>query len=498
MTSRPAHRRRRPAAAAALLALALSTVLGACTGSSAPSPTPTSSTPAPTAAPTGVVTQAPGRTLALGAKFDWSRVDLARSYVAQLGADVPTFYELTWCDVEPQQGKRDWSAVDTVVQQARSLKVSMMLKLRVGACWATGDQQATKARGRKTESLMPADMTTYRSWVIEAVKRYSAQGVHVYAVENEVNSPSFWGGSIGDLEQLVTAAATAIRAADPQAKVADMGISSTAYGAGIAQRLLDQGQDAQAVKAYNTYYERRFGTRGKQIVEVTSADDLKTALSSDQASRNLEYLQLTTKLLADKVTDLRQVHFYESYQAAPLLMDYLRATTPSGVPVQVWEAGQFLRGGSLTDQERVDQMVKTVAVLLGRGASMVLWLPLVPNPDGRNADEPRYGLLEPDGSVRGTGKAFVAMARASAGATIEGIATKRADGVAFTAGGRTHAFVWATSGSVTLPADAGSVSTPTATATSGGGGGAGGSLGTTSPQQVTTTQSAGDLVKALS
>ncbi|MEK8106134.1 hypothetical protein NKG94_14925 [Micromonospora sp. M12] len=54
--------------------------------------------------------------------------------------------------------------------------------------------------------------------------------VREYAIENEVNAPSYWAGSPEDYTRLVRAAAETIRATDPTARVVDSGISSVAYG----------------------------------------------------------------------------------------------------------------------------------------------------------------------------------------------------------------------------------------------------------------------------
>lgn len=483
-------RGRRRLAVALLPVLAL--VLGACTGSSPGPQRPSTSRPVVSPQPSGVATQPAGTQPLLGAKPDWGRFGDERTYVAALGRGAPTFFELVWCDVEPEKGRQTWSAPDQAVDEAQGAGMTMMLKIRVGACWATGDQQATQARGRKTESFLPADLDAYTTFVTQVVTRYAARGVHVYAVENEPNSASFWGGSVAQLDTLVRLAARTIRRADPSARVSDVGISSTAYGAGIAQRLLDQGQGQAAVEAYDTYYARRFGTRGAQLTRVATVADLKNALGSAQGSRNLDYLELATQLAADKVVDIRQVHFYEGYDSTPVLMDYLHATTPTGVSLQVWEAGQFLRGGGLSAQQRSDEMVKTVADLLGRGASMVVWLPLRINPDGQNPDEPRYGLLDPDGSPRTAGRAFAALARAADGAQVRGVRTARAAGVVLTRDGVSRAFLWAVSGTVAVPAAVGTL------AAADGSGGAPSDLDSGSPRQLTSRTSPDALVKALS
>ena len=469
-------------------------LLCACTGPSAVNGPPTTSTSArPSGPPSGTAAEL---TAPLGAKYDWSRFDIVSPYLKNLSGSS-TFYELVWCDIEPTEGKQDWATMDAVARKAKTVGAQLMIKIRVGSCWATtqSDPQHVRGTKNKTESFMPKDMSKYNAFVTSVVKRYAAQGVHTYAVENEINSESFWGGSTTEFESLAKAAAASIRAADPAAAVADPGISSTAYGAAIAKRLMDQGKVAEALKAWNTYYSRRIGTRGEQLQSVTDGASLSAALASPQAARNLEYLALAEKLQKDKVVDIRQVHFYESWQAAPAFVDYLKATTPPGMPIEAWEVGQFLKDGTLTEEQRAQEMVKTVSVLLAGGVRRVLWLPLVMNPVGRNSNEPRYGLLDPDGSTRLTGTAFTAMAKAAAGATATAVSGKGLSGVALEKDGKTQVFAWSQAGDVTIKLGPGEVVKPV---TAQGGSGATGSAKVgAAPVQITSNRTVSELLSTL-
>lgn len=469
-------------------------LLGACTG-------PADVNRPPTTSPTGTPSGPPSGTAAdltapLGAKYDWSRFDIVSPYLKNLSGSS-TFYELVWCDIEPTEGKQDWATMDAVARKAKTVGAQLMIKIRVGSCWATtqSDPQHVRGTKNKTESFMPKDMSKYNAFVSSVVKRYSAQGVHTYAVENEINSESFWGGSTTEFESLAKAAAASIRAADPAAAVADPGISSTAYGAAIAKRLMDQGKVAEAVKAWNTYYSRRIGTRGEQLQSVTDGASLSAALAAPQAARNLEYLALAEKLQKDKVVDIRQVHFYESWQAAPAFVDYLKATTPAGMPIEAWEVGQFLKDGTLTDEQRAQEMVKTVSLLLAGGVRRVLWLPLVMNPVGRNSNEPRYGLLNPDGSTRLTGTAFTAMAQAAAGATATAVSGKGLSGVALEKDGKTQVFAWSPAGDVMIKLGPGEVVKPVAA--QGGSGATGSAKVGAVPVQIASNRTVSELLSTL-
>ncbi|HET7475014.1 MAG TPA: hypothetical protein VFJ97_03205 [Dermatophilaceae bacterium] len=445
-------RRSRLAAWGAVIMLAAATA--GCTGGTAgggastPPPSATGGTTAPT---TGVTapTAGPGVT-PVGAKWDWGRFDSYRPYLASLSGGS-TYYEFVWCDIEPSPGHRDWSTVDKVAQRTREIGMRLLLKIRVGRCWATsGEAQFSRGKANKTESGMPRDLAAYAAFVKEAVQRYSAYGVTEFALENEVNSPSYWGGTPDELRQLVTVGARAIHEADRQAKVVDFGLASTTYGYGIADDLLKAGDEAGAVRAYNQYYERRFGTRGARLPQVSTAAQLRQVLAAEQGVRNLTYLAMASELARQGVVDVRQFHFYEKWSNVPMLLAYLSRHTPSGTPIEAWEVGSFWKGAATDDAQRSDEMVKTVSSLLAGGVRTAIWLPLAVDPSGRNADEPRYGLIDPSGSVRAAGTAMSGIAEAARSAHAVPVAKDGLSGVGFEKGDTSTMYLWGSAGSVTV------------------------------------------------
>lgn len=445
---------RKRAVALASASVLLAGLSGCTKSSEPPAPThPSGSSTSATTPPATSGTAAPaGRMSPLGVHWDPSRTDLFRSYLQTI-PNTYTYYELVWCKVERNQGTVNWRAVDKAVDFADSLHIETMLKIRVGSCWAT-EASASKVRGNanKTESNMPADMAAYSAFVSEVVKRYSAKGVHEYAVENEVNSPSYWGGTPQQFVTLTKAAATAIRAADPAAKVVDAGMSSTTYGYGIAQQLLDAHKVPEAIAAWNDYYQRREGTRGDTLVRVSNEFQLRDQIGQTQGQRNLTYLGLAKQLSADHTVDVRQVHFYEVASSVPALMSYLKSTTPSTTPVEVWEAGIFKSGGGadVASSGQADEMTRTISALLAGGATKVLWLPLAAQPDNKHGEEVRGGLLAPDGAFRPASRIVKTLVDVSTGATIAPSTSTAVDGVGFTRDGTTALLVWAPKGSVKL------------------------------------------------
>lgn len=420
-------------------------VLTGCTGETAdympPSTTPSQASVPPT--PLTVPSHGEGEG-PVGAKWDWGRFDAFEPYVRRLSGGA-TFYELVWCQVEETPGKRVWATLDRVASRAERADVELMLKIRVGQCWATG-QEGEFVRGNKgkTESSVPRSEVEYTDFVDEAVRRYSPRGVRVWAVENEVNSPSFWAGTVAQYERLVATAARTVRSADPEAVIVDAGMSSTSYGVGIAQQLINDGDEDAAVQAWNIYYSRRFGTRSDELMRVSGLDELRTALAGEQQRRNADYLAATIRLLDQGVVDVRQVHFYEDASAVNLVTDYVRGTTPANVPIELWELGSFVRGAELSQQEQVVDLVEKMSMFLGAGMRKVIWLPLIPNPVGRNADEPRSGLLAADTSVRPLGEVYARFAADARTARASPVAEGDVRGIALTRQGKSVAYVWST------------------------------------------------------
>lgn len=451
---------RRSTRAWAVLAVTLSLIMSACQGSQGPgTPTTTPPTSLPTSGPTTGGTSGSGTTggvplpgggSPLGAHWDPSRQQLFDPYLETLRGSS-TYYEVVWCDVEPTPGQRRWGPVDRISAAAQQHGITLLLKIRVGVCWATGGSaQHVRGSAGKTESAMPKDMNAYSDFVRDLVSRYSANGVHEYAVENEVNSPSYWSASVQDYIALATRAAATIRATSRQAEVVDAGMSSTSYGYGIANRLLGSGQATQAVAAYGTYFQRRIGTRGEQIPTVTTVDQLRAVLASAQGQRNLEFLKAARTLAESHVVDVRQVHFYEPWNALPDLLAYLHEETPTSTPIEAWEVGSFWQSPTATATQRADDMTRSLALLLAGGVRRVLWLPLASNESNRHGEEVRFGLLDPDGTVRAAGVTMRAMVQATQGATISPVRTGRLEGAAFRRSGQTTLVVWATGGQVQL------------------------------------------------
>jgi len=442
----PPHRMA-PRLAAVLIAAAVAT---ACTGQ--PDDRSTPQAPSGQAESTAGYSgpSVKGSPHPVGAKWAWARVDRFTPYLHELSGGS-TFFIVVWCDVERQQGRRDWSRIDEVVRSTRTLGYTLLLKIRTGSCWATGGQRGTlrgSGRDQKSASATPHDLAAYQDFVHDVVRRYSAQDVHDYAIENEPNARKFfWDGTAQEYERLVTTAAATVRSVDPRAVVHDGGLASTAYGTGIAEHLLTKGREAEAVAAYRRYYSRYADAQGDTESQVTNADELRMELDSEQSRRDLDMLTATLRLARSKVIDAYQLHFYESWDNLPAVLAYLHEVLPSSFPIEAWEVGMFWRDGPADEQVRAAEVVKAVAILLAGGVRRVIWLPLAYNAEnGDERGEIRYGLLNPDGRPRVAAAALRDIAKAASSTIWRAVLTDEVTGIVFGREGKSTLLLWSDRG----------------------------------------------------
>ena len=404
--------------------------------SAPPTPVPSVVLPEPAHPP---VTKFP-----VGVKYARVAFDRYQPWLTELGGGSGTFYEAVMCDVMPSPGTYDWSELDTVADQAESVGHELMLKIRVGSCWATGGQvgEARGAKG-KTASVTPTDMAQYDEFLRAVVERYGARGVTEWAIENEINNTAQWAGTPAEYGALVEHAAGVIREAQPEAVILDSGLSSPTMGTGIVLDLLAQGKDDEALEAYQRYYARRHTSRTRDYPALTTLEELNALTATEKWQYNNEVIETTLGLAEDGVIDRLQMHFYERWDAAPLLMEFLRSRIPAEMPIEAWEVGLFDVDDTMPEAQLSEEVTKTVSQLLAYGVARVLWLPLAADPNGTGGEEKRFGLLEPDGTPRPVAQAYQQLVKATTGATLQPLDSKGLMGIVARQGDKATVVAWA-------------------------------------------------------
>jgi hypothetical protein len=158
-----------------------------------------------------------------------------------------------WREVEPAPGEWFWEYTDWLVRAAEYYGLDLVLRLDHPPDWAI-----------VADDLPPVDVASYVSFVGRVAARYRDR-VAAYVVWNEPNLASEWAGCAPDpagYTELLCAAATAIRAADPQALVVSAGLAPTNHASASAlddRRYLEAMYDSGAAACFDVLGAHPYG-----------------------------------------------------------------------------------------------------------------------------------------------------------------------------------------------------------------------------------------------
>ncbi|WP_131737365.1 hypothetical protein [Actinomadura roseirufa] len=306
-----------------------------------------------------------------------------------------TFHDITWCGVERVRGERRWDAEDKVVDDALRHGYELLVRIRIGSCWASGRPDAPAPR--TSPSYPPADLNAYRAFAGDLASRYAARGVHLFAIENEIDTANHWGADPAAYPAVARAGAEAVRRADPRARLTDSGLSSSGYGIAVAEALRAAGRRDEALRFY-----REFGVRrgGERFPEAHDDGGLRAAFTTPAAARALAAHKANFGLDRDRVFDIVQLHYYDPWRLAGQVVDYIRRAVPAGTPIEAWEAGSFWPGQRYDPAAHARETAQLATDLLARGVRRVVYLPLFYSPGAVAPQETWRALYTRDGTAR--------------------------------------------------------------------------------------------------
>jgi len=300
------------------------------------------------------------------------------NYLPKLGASW-TFISISWGDIEPEQDVWDFEKADRVIQETETYQINLIVKIRTGMCWATVSREVSDPR----TSLPPATIEDYSEFVYTLVDKYKDY-VDFWAVENEMNTPRFWGGTLEEYNQLIETAYHAIKKADPSAHVLDSGMASMTYGKCIAREMYEKGDVEEAIHFYNEYYKRRG-------LAVSSEAELKEELYSE-ASEHVYTVMMDH--FTNPYYDVYQLHYYEDYTLLDEVLAFIKTHLQEEKPIFAVEMGYAYRDDTTYDEEdHAECAVKLMVSLLAEGIPVQVYLPLVDLGHGR---EEWRGLVSPE------------------------------------------------------------------------------------------------------
>ncbi|GAA0398395.1 hypothetical protein Acor_34370 [Acrocarpospora corrugata] len=375
----------------------------------------------------------------------WDGYQHPPEYDADIGAYAGggTFHDIVWCAVEPARGAQNWALDDRVVTDLIAVDYQVMLRIRIGACWATGDPADPKPRA--AASRPPADLAGYQRFVEDLVHRYAAMGVHQYAIENEIDAENFWSADPAAYGEVGRAGAAAVRRADPTAVVTDPGLSSSSYGIAVAHAYDLGTRPADALRIYADYYVRR-GTRRFPPAADTAA--LRAAFETPAGRRAIAAHQAVHALDKDGVFDVYQLHYYDPWSLLPEILDYIEHDLADTVRVEAWEVGTFWPGEDYDEDTHGAETAKLVVTLLAAGVRRIVYLPLYYRPGTIAPRETWRGLYGADDRPRPAKTVFDQLRQRASGGGWLPLVRRGVSGGAVDLGDRTAFVVWSADGAV--------------------------------------------------
>lgn len=136
-------------------------------------------------------------------------------------------FDLNWAVIQ-EEGRESWrwEPFDRMIEGARARGLNVL-----GTIWYT----PAWARPPDTPAHRPPTLVEdYARFAAAAAERYMALGVHHWEIWNEPNIPQAWAGGVSakNYGLLLAAAASAIRAVDPEAVILSAGLSPAATRGG--------------------------------------------------------------------------------------------------------------------------------------------------------------------------------------------------------------------------------------------------------------------------
>lgn len=133
--------------------------------------------------------------------------------------------DIVWGYVEPFKGTYDWEFTDAVVQGCGG-DIDVLFTINTTSSWGTIINGKASQKRRLYSPNIPLDMQAYSNFVFRLVDRYKKNVKH-WQIDNEVyGAPTgFWKGTKEEYLQTLKTAFTAIKKADPDARVVAAGLA---------------------------------------------------------------------------------------------------------------------------------------------------------------------------------------------------------------------------------------------------------------------------------
>lgn len=270
--------------------------------------------------------------------------------------------EFNWDVIEPSDDSFSWGKYDSVVNLYEENGIKMVGLLTYSSDWASSNP------GSYDAGFYPPDLTAWKDYVGHVAERYYGH-VTYWEIWNEPNHSGFWKGSLEEYAQTLSAAATAIKKVNPNAKIVLGGLSGS--DSDYLDRLYEELDDPSVIDVVAIHPYRLLGSNFNYSPEE-SEDGLNT---------------LTTDL----------------YNIKAVVNKHDKDTTPIWLTESGWHSSDS--GVSNKKQARYLMRFYTIALSIPQ-VRKVFWYTLVNSSSDKAAPEANFGILNYDYSKKASYNAY--------------------------------------------------------------------------------------------
>ena len=258
--------------------------------------------------------------------------------------------DVDWAAVEATRGSYNWSFEDTAIRSAVNAGLTVDAILDYAPSWAV--------------SLGQPSAKAFATFATQAVKRYSALGVHVYEVWNEENLGWSWNDSVSvtSYGQLLQRGYKAIHGADAHSVV-------LLGGLGMGPAGMDNFLAVDPYTFLSQLYADGYG-RYFDAVAIHPYSGQDAPLTNDP-SNNL-------------------------FPELPSFYSLMQSYGDGGKKIWVTEYGYHTSGlGSVTEQQQADYLTTAIEAIMGEPWAGPFFIY-----NWQDDSSQSYGLLRADGSAK--------------------------------------------------------------------------------------------------
>ncbi len=319
-----------------------------------------------------------------------------------------TWVAVPWYAVEPTPGAFTWTAVDPIIQAARACGMDVGVHILSRSTWATLPPPTPSPTGALV-SMPPINMNDYYTFVYQLASHYKGS-VSRYSIENEAHATINWPSTPDSYFQILATAYQAVHAADPNALVEDAGLSSSAFGALVANSLLQSGDSQGALNFWNGY----FANFQCDLGNIASVSDLQTLLSQPELQRTIQWA--SSLYNNSQYFDIQQIHYFAPWVYLSQVTNWVHTQLGShggDKALDFWELGYGWDNTSTYDpQAHARDEIKIFTTALGEGGIRAVQFEF--NDDAASIGHP--GLIDSTGP-RPAAQSFQILAQELNGAT---------------------------------------------------------------------------------